>query len=138
MGNESKRIRKTDDSAMALLFEIIGDKANKVADIDSYYNINDTYHFLEFIKCDINPFEYDLNNQLNVLHKELSIIWDFSQRAGGVLWLVYYNTEKIQFKINKVDSLNDKEIKFSEEINLSFEEFKNWFQKMNSDVLKGK
>jgi hypothetical protein len=50
MANESKVIRKTDDSAIALLYEVLGADASKVADFDSYYRINGHYVFLEFVK----------------------------------------------------------------------------------------
>jgi len=138
MGNESKIIRKTDDSAMALLYEILGDKVKNVLDIDSYYNINGTYHFLEFIKCDCKPFDFQPNQNWKYLNIQLSVIWDFSQRAEGILWLVCYTKEKDQFKILKVKNMNETNIEFIEELKLNFNEFKAWFQKMNSDVLKSK
>jgi hypothetical protein len=138
MGNESKIIRKTDDSAMALLYEILGEDVKNVLDIDSYYNIGGIYHFLEFIKCDCNPFDYNINNNLNDLYKPLSVIWDFSKRADGIFWIICYNKDKLQFKLLKVGNLNETNIELTEEFKLSFAEFQKWFQKMNSDVLKNK
>jgi hypothetical protein len=138
MGNQSKIIRKTDDSAMALLYEILGEDMKNVLDIDSYYNIEGVYHFLEFIKCDCNPFDYNIDENLNNLFKPLSIIWDFCKRADGIFWIICYNKDKTQFKLLKVNNLNEENVELSEEYKLSFAQFKNWFQKMNNDVLKNK
>lgn len=138
MGNESKSIRKTDDSAMALLYEILGEGAKNILDIDSYYNISGVYHFVEFIKCGCNPFDYNINDNLNDLYKPLSIIWDFCKRADGIFWIVCYDEHKLQFKLLKVGNFNATNIELYEESKLTFTEFQKWFQKMNSDVLNSK
>jgi len=136
MGNESKIIRKTDDSAMALLHDMLGDKVNNITNIDSYYNINGTYHFLEFIKCEIKPFDYDPNQNWHKIKSQISIIWDFTCKAEGLLWLVCYEIKKEQFKLFKVHSMDEKQIQFSKVLQQDLNQFKIWFQKLNSDVLK--
>ena len=136
MGNESKIIRKTDDSAMALLHDILGEQAKKITDIDSYYNISGQYHFLEFIKCEKRPFEYDPNQNWNEISKHISTVFDFSKKADGILWLVCYDLKKDQFKLFKVKEVSSEIIQFEETKELNLGEFKAWFQKMNSDVLK--
>lgn len=137
MAGESKIIRKTDTSAISLLYEILGVETKNIAHIDSYYNINGTYHFLEFIKCDCRPFEYDPNQNWQQLKDQISILWDFTFKAEGTLWLVCYEVKKEQFKLFRVKALSEMGIEFAEEIRQDFDQFKYWFQKMNSDVLKG-
>ena len=138
MGKESKIIRKTDDSAMALLHEILGDKAKNITDIDSYYNIDGTYHFLEFIKCEERPLDYDPNQDWQKIKSQIFVIWDFTCKAEGLLWLVCYDLRKEQFKLFKVKGMDDTKIEFSEIRQQDLVEFKAWFQKLNSDVLKNK
>jgi hypothetical protein len=138
MANESKVIRKTDDSAMALLYEMQGDNVKNILDIDSYYNIDGVYHLLEFIKCDCDPFDYNVNNITIKLHQQLSVIWDFCNKAEGILWIICYNNDKAQFKIINVKNIDEKSIEIYDELKFSFNEFQKWFQKMNSDVLKSK
>lgn len=136
MANESKIIRKTDDSAMRLLYDIVGEKVNEIADIDSYYKIDGKYLFLEFIKTEVAPADYDPNQNWNEIKRQISIIWDFNCRAEGTLWLVCYNDKREQFKLFNVSNVEDSKIEFSEIQLQTFDEFKVWFQKLNSDVLK--
>ena len=136
MGNESKIIRKTDDSAMALLYELMGEKAKDIADIDSYYNIEGTYNFLEFLKCEGKPWDYELNNNWSQLKGHILKIWEFTCKADGILWLVCYEATKEQFKVFKTKSMDNDKVEFSEILKIDFTGFKVWFQKLNSDVLK--
>ncbi len=136
MGNESKSIRKTDDGAMALLHEILDNKVKNIADIDSYYNIDGTYHFLEFVKCEGKPFDYDPNQNWQEIKGQIFVIWDFTCKADGVLWLVCYTDEKRQFKLFRVKDLDDNKIEFADILQQDAAGFKAWFQKLNSDVLK--
>ncbi len=138
MGNESKIIRKTDDSAMELLNEVLGEKANSIADIDSYYNIEGTYHFLEFLKCEGKPWDYDPNKNWEQLNSHMLLIWDFTCKSEGILWIVCHEISKEQFKLFKIKSMDDSKVDFSEELKLDLPRFKAWFQKLNSDVLKNK
>jgi hypothetical protein len=135
MGNESKIIRKTDDSAMALLHEILGDKANEIADIDSYYKIDGHYVFLEFIKCNKRPFDYEPNENWNEINHQISVIWDFVNKAEGTLWIICHEANKEQFRLLKIKSVSKESIDYYELIDMSFDDFKIWFQKLNSDVL---
>jgi hypothetical protein len=135
MANESKSIRKTDDSAMALLHEMLGEDASKVADIDSYYKINGQYIFLEFVKCSVRPFEYELMRNWADIRKQISIVWDFAIKAEGILWLVFYEEKKEQFRLLKVKLATETAFEYSDKLDYSFDQFKAWFQKLNSDVL---
>lgn len=135
MASESKIIRKTDDSAMALLHEMLGDGADKIADVDSYYKINGHYVFLEFVKCSVRPFEYDPIQNWAAISKQISLVCDFAIRAEGILWLVCYEEKKEQFRLLRVKAANEKVIEYSEKLDYSFDQFKAWFQKLNSDVL---
>ena len=135
MANESKIIRKTDDSAMALLYEMLGDGANKIADIYSYYRINGHYVFLEFVKCSVRPFEYEPIQNWADIGQQISIVWDFAIKAEGTLWLVCYEDKKEQFRLLKVKSATATDFEYSDKQDCSFDQFKAWFQKLNSDVL---
>ena len=133
MANESKIIRKTDDSAMVLLHELIG--AGKIADIDSYYKINGHYVFLEFVKCSVSPFEYEPMQNWTDIGNQISIVWDFAIKAEGTLWLVCYEDKKEQFRLLNVKLATEKVFEYSDKCDYSFDQFKAWFQKLNSDVL---
>lgn len=120
---------------MALLHEILGNGANIIADIDSYYRINGHYVFLEFVKCNVCPFEYEpMQNWANI-GKQISIVWDFAIKAEGTLWLVCYEDKKELFRLLKVKSATAKDFEYSEKQDYSIDQFRAWFQKLNSDVL---
>jgi len=138
MANESKRIRKTDDSAMALLHEMLGEDASLVADIDSYYKINGQYVFLEFVKCNVRPFEFEPIQNWPAISNQISLVWDFTTKADGTLWLVCYEEIKEQFRLLKVSSATETEFEYSEKLDYDFDHFKAWFQKLNNDVLNKK
>ena len=128
MSKESKSIRKTDDSAMALLHDILGVNATKVADIDSYYRIKGTYIFLEFIKVS-EPLEgYSPNN---------NCLWEFTIKAEGSLWLICFKEDRSAFRLFKVESATKEQVTFQKVNDFDFEEFKKWFQLLNAEVLKG-
>lgn len=136
MTGQSKVIGKTDESAIALLHDIFGDKIDDVKHIDSYYNISGKYHFLEFIKCDkCRPFEYDTNDSWEEIKGRLQLLWDFTQRAHGYLYIVCYEDTKEQFQICVVESIDDTRM-VSSNICQSFDEFKIWFQEFNEQALK--
>jgi hypothetical protein len=135
MANESKIISKTDDSAMALLHETLGDGINKIADIDSYYKINGHYVFLEFVQCSVRPFEYEPMQNWVEIGKQISIVWGFANNAEGTLWLVCYEEKKEQFRLLKVKLASETIFEYSDKVDYSFDQFKAWFQKLNSDVL---
>ncbi len=136
MANESKIIRKTDDSAMHLLFDVVGDKAKLISDIDSYYLLNDKYVFLEFIKCNIKPFDYNPNQNWNEIQLHLNRVWEFVSKADGSLWLICYDDSKEFFNLYKVCSMDHVKAELQSPINQNIDEFKKWFQLLNSDVLK--
>lgn len=135
MANESKIIRKTDDSAMALLHEMLGDSAGSIADIDSYYKINGHYVFLEFVKCSVRPFDYEPMQNWADIGMHISIVWDFAIKAEGTLWLVCYEDKKEQFRLLKVKLATETTFEYSGKLDYGFDQFKVWFQKHNSDVL---
>lgn len=136
MSHESKPIRKTDDGSIKLLYEIFGDDYNKISKIDSYYNHGGEYTFLEFIKCESSPYDYDINKNWSSLYKQISIIWEFTQKAGGNFWIICYSDEKKDFKLLRIEHLDERKIYVAEELKQDFAAFKIWFQKLNSDVLK--
>ncbi len=138
MANESKVIRKTDDSAMALLNEVLGADASKVADIDSYYRINGQYVFLEFVKCNLRPFIYEPIQNWPIISQQISLVWDFATKSEGTLWLVCYEEIKEQFRLLKVSVATATEFEYSEKLDYDFDHFKAWFQKLNNDVLNKK
>lgn len=136
MTQESKSIKKTDDSAMSLLFDILGNEASKVADIDSYYRLKNGYIFLEFLKIEANIENFEPNDNWQKLKDKIGLVYEFASKAEGILWLVAYNPDKSVFKLFKVFSADSKCITFSKRLNFSFDEFKKWFQLLNSEVLK--
>ncbi|MFZ6024533.1 MAG: hypothetical protein ACOYVG_08790 [Bacteroidota bacterium] len=136
MANESKIIRKTDDSAMHLIYDVVGDKAKFVSDIDSYYLLNGKYVFLEFIKCAVKPFDYNPNQNWNEIQLHLNRVWEFASKAEGSLWLICYDDSKDQFNLYKVSLMDDTKAEFQSQLNQNIDEFKKWFQLLNSEVLK--
>ncbi|WP_339785020.1 hypothetical protein [uncultured Imperialibacter sp.] len=137
MSKESKSIRKTDDSAMALLHDILGVNATKVADIDSYYRIKGTYIFLEFIKVS-EPLEgYSPNNNWEMIQSEILRLWEFTIKAEGSLWLICFKEDRSAFRLFKVESATKEQVTFQKVNDFDFEEFKKWFQLLNAEVLKG-
>lgn len=136
MLQESKPIKKTDDSAMALLFDILGNDVSKVADIDSYYKLKNQYIFLEFLKIETNIESFEPIENWHILKDKIGFIWEFVSNAEGFLWLIAYNPGKSIFKLFKVFSADSENITFSKKLNFSFDEFKTWFQKLNAEVLK--
>lgn len=136
MANESKIIRKTDDSAMHLIYDVVGDKAKFISDIDSYYFLNGKYVFLEFVKCTVKPFEYNPNQNWNEIQVHLNRVWEFVSKADGSLWLICYDDTKEQFNLFKVSSMSINKVEFSNQIEQNIDDFKKWFQLLNSEVLK--
>jgi hypothetical protein len=135
MANESKVIGKTDDSAMALLHEILGEGAKQVAAIDSYYRINGHYVFLEFVKCSVRPFDYEPIHDWPLIGKQIAVVWNFTTKAEGTLWLVCYEVQKEQFRLLKVKEATAIAFDYSEKLDYHFDQFRIWFQQLNSDVL---
>lgn len=136
MANESKIIKKTDDSAMHLIYDVVGDKAKFISDIDSYYLLNGKYLFLEFIKCAVKPFDYNPNDNWAEIQEHLNRVWDFAVKAEGSLWLVCYDDSKTQFNLYKIALMNDSKVEFQNQLEYNMDEFKKWFQLLNSEVLK--
>ena len=136
MLQESKSIKKTDDSAVSLLFDILGDNSSKVNDIDSYYNLRNQYIFLEFLKIETKIETFEPNDNWQKLKDKIGFIWEFVSKAEGFLWLVAYNPDKSVFKLFKVFSVDSEKIKYTKKLNFSFDEFKQWFQLLNAEVLK--
>ncbi len=136
MPKGSKPIRKTDDSAMSLLFDILGDGASKITDIDSYYCLKNKYIFLEFMKVETGIENFEPNAHWQILKHKIGFVWEFVSKAEGILWLIAYNPGKSVFKLFKVFSADQESITFSKKLNFSFDEFKTWFQLLNTEVLK--
>jgi len=136
MPKGSKPIRKTDDSAMSLLYDIFGSNASEITDIDSYYHLKNKYIFLEFLKVESDIENFNPNENWQMLKHKIVFVWEFVSKAGGVLWLITYNHPKSVFKLFKVFSADHENITFSQKLNFSFAEFKTWFQLLNSEVLK--
>lgn len=136
MANESKTIRKTDDSAIALLYDTLNDKTTTIGDIDSYYKINGKYIFLEFIKCEVRPFEYEPMSYWANIRQHILVVWDFTIKAKGSLWLVCYEEQKEQFRLLRVEAASESGIEYSKKLDYNFDQFRFWFQRVNSEVLK--
>lgn len=134
---ESKPIRKTDDSAMALLYDILGDDTSKILDIDSYYRIKGKYIFLEFIKVENSVQDYSLPSNWIAVQNEILTIWEFVNKAEGVLWLICYSVDRSAFKLFLVESATTTKITFQRENICDFEKFKQFIQVLNAEVLKG-
>jgi hypothetical protein len=137
MSKQSKSIRKTDDSALSLLYDTLGEDANKVADIDSYYRIRGSYIFLEFIKVKNSLDSYTPINEWDNLKDEIVNVWEFAKCAEGALWLVCYAEEKSEFRLFKVLNATLQEVTFQKEHYFDDIQFKQWFQLLNALVLKG-
>jgi hypothetical protein len=56
--------------------------------------------------------------------------------AEGSLWLICYDDSKDQFNLYKVSSMDDTKAEFQSQLNQNIDEFKKWFQLLNSEVLK--
>ena len=137
MNKESKLIKKTDESALFLLHEALGEEVVNVTNIDSYYRINDTYIFLEFIKFNNSLESHNLNSDWPVLKNDMLNIWDFVKSASGVLWIVFYSENKSEFRLFKIHDATHNGVVYNEELYFNYNEFKQWFQRINAEVLKG-
>ncbi len=136
MGNESKIIRKTDDSALLLLQEVAPDHTDSITDIDSYYLVNGTYVFLEFIHCSENAISDIFKMDEPSVLKQVKNIWDFVQLAEGRLWLIFYDDRKEHFLLKQVVACSHEKLSFIKESVKSQKEFKEWFQLLNKTVLQ--
>lgn len=133
MSFKSKTIKKTDDSAMALVHDMVGDKTNFIADIDSYYRIMDMYVFLEFVELENNE---SVDDKWPEIKNSILRLWDFYKKAGGSFWLIFYKSDRSIFRLNKLFDVSENGFYTSVSHDLNFEEFKVWFQKLNATVLK--
>lgn len=133
MSFQSKTIKKTDDSAMALVHDIVGDKSNLVADIDSYYRIKDMYVFLEFVEL---MDDESVDDKWPEIKNNISRLWDFYMKAGGSFWLIFYKSDRSVFRLNKLSKISETAFYTSVSHVWNFDEFKIWFQKLNATVLK--
>ena len=133
MSFQSKTIKKTDDSAMALVHDIVGDKSNLVADIDSYYRIKDMYVFLEFVELQNAE---SIDDKWPEIMDNVSRLWEFYKKAGGSFWLIFYKSDRSVFMLNKLSDISETTFYTSVSHVWNFEEFKTWFQKLNAIVLK--
>ncbi|HPE74786.1 MAG TPA: hypothetical protein P5210_01755 [Draconibacterium sp.] len=74
MPKGSKPIRKTDDSAMSLLYDIFGSNASEITDIDSYYHLKNKYIFLEFLKVESDIENFNPNENWQMLKHKIVFV----------------------------------------------------------------
>lgn len=136
MNKKSKPIGKIDDDAKSLIIETLGGELTGGFDLDSIYKIGDTYHVLEFLKCETvrpnhsHPKRYWFKNSQKFIS-----LWEITQKLEGVLYLINYEESREQFKVIKVLDLNSEGIVEEVIKTWSFEEFQRWFKSLNSRAL---
>lgn len=136
MSKRSKPIRKVDDDAKSLIIEALEGGLTGGFDLDSVYKIGDTYHVIEFLKCETvrpnnsHPRRYWFKNS-----QKFITLWEITQKLEGVLFLVNYEESREQFKVIKVLDLNEKGIISEEVKKWDFTQFKEWFKSLNKRAL---
>ena len=136
MSKKSKPIGKVDDDAKSLIIEALEGELTGGFDLDSVYKIDNTYHVLEFLKCETvrpnnsHPRRYWFKNS-----QKFITLWEITQKLEGVLFLVNYEESREQFKVIKVLDLNEKGIISEEVKNWNFSQFKKWFKSLNRRAL---
>lgn len=136
MSKKSKPIGKVDDDAKSLIIEALEGELTGGFDLDSVYKIGDTYHVLEFLKCETvrpnhsHPRRYWFKNS-----QKFITLWGITQKLEGVLFLVNYEESREQFKVIKVLDLNEKGIISEEVKKWDFNQFKEWFKSLNKRAL---
>lgn len=136
MSKKSKPIGKVDDDAKSLIIEALEGELTGGFDLDSVYKIGDTYHVLEFLKCETvrpnnsHPRRYWFKNS-----QKFITLWEITQKLEGVLFLVNYEESREQFKVIKVLDLNEKGIISEEVKKWDFTQFKEWFKSLNKRAL---
>lgn len=136
MSKKSKPIGKVDDDAKSLIIEALEGEFTGGFDLDSVYKIDNTYHVLEFLKCETvrpnnsHPRRYWFKNS-----QKFITLWEITQKLEGVLFLVNYEESREQFKVIKVLDLNEKGIISEEVKNWNFSQFKKWFKSLNRRAL---
>ncbi|HLV91635.1 MAG TPA: hypothetical protein VKX34_00820 [Aequorivita sp.] len=136
MSKKSKPIGKVDDDAKSLIIEALEGELTGGFDLDSVYKIGDTYHVIEFLKCETvrpnnsHPRRYWFKNS-----QKFITLWEITQKLEGVLFLVNYEESREQFKVIKVLDLNEKGIISEEVKKWDFTQFKEWFKSLNKRAL---
>ena len=136
MNQQSKPISKTDEDAKKLIIESLDGNVTGGFDIDSIYLIANRYVVLEFLKCDsVRPYNSHPNRYWFKNSQKFISLWQITKKLEGSLFLINYEDSREQFKVIEVIKLTRDGIIKENTWKLTFDEFKNWFQKLNRDAL---
>lgn len=136
MERNSKPIKKTDDDAKALIIEALEGNLTGGFDLDSIYLISGTYYVLEFLKCDtVRPNDSHPKRYWHKNKQKFISLWALTLKLEGHLYLINYEDSREQFKLIKVEELNETGI-IREEIRIwNFAQFKIWFKGLNQRAI---
>lgn len=133
----SKPIAKGDDSAKDLIIESLEGKSTGGFDLDSIYCNDGKYTVLEFLRCEsVRPFDSHPKRYWHLNSQKFKSLWKVALKLEADLYLVNYEDSREQFKVIKVKALDNSGITDEELEHWNFSQFKDWFQKLNSLVLK--
>lgn len=132
----SKPIRTTDESSKQLVQELLSSTRVSLSDIDSFYRVNGTYHFIEFIHCS-NARSFCCLNNNNVESIPIAIhpLIEFVRQAKGILHLTLYNDDKDMFTLLHTTLTEDNCLKIKTISTMSFSQYKEWFKDINKKAL---
>ena len=155
MSEESKVIRKGDDSSKNFIIEMLNGNETHGFDVDSIYNCQGRWVVIEFLKCDseyVTPHTSHPNKYPWNWRKFVSL-FKLSQKLEGDLFLVNYSDkdcDKDEVRIMKVSGIDyealDKYVKSrivrtnsnyviiepQDDLKINREEFQKWFLDLNS------
>lgn len=132
----SKPIRATDESAKLLIQELLSSTKINLSDIDSYYHIDGTYLFIEFIKCSnlksFNCLKYDDIQDVTI---SINPLVQFVRQARGILYLTIYNDNKDTFILISTKLTNDNRLMIETVLHMSNKEYSEWFKDINKRAI---
>ena len=133
----SKPISKGDDGAKDLIIESLEGKSTGGFDLDSIYCKDGKYTVIEFLRCEtVRPFDSHPKRYWHLNAQKFISLWEIALKLEADLFLVNYEDSREQFKVIKVKKLDQTGIKEEESVQWNFQQFKQWFQKLNSSVLE--
>lgn len=131
----SKKISKIDDSASALIKDLLGEDSSKLLTVHSYYHYQGSYIFLQFVKID-SIQSILAQNMYTDPSERLSVVWDFVDRAKGKLILVFFDNDKSVFFRFRVSEMQGNVFISDETIECDFYQLQSWFQSLNAKILQ--
>lgn len=134
-GKESKKIGKADDDAKILIMELLDGIDTYGIDIDSIFNHEvKGYIVIEFLKCiTVRPHMSSPNRYWNRCWRKVFVLFNITKQLGGTFYWVTYEDSREQFSVIKILEIDkEKGMTKFERRDWNFQQFKDWYQLINS------